>query len=174
VTHDPTEAMTMGDRIAVMYQGEIQQLAKPMELYNHPANRFVAEFIGSPPMNFIKVEVESAKLVTHAQFQLNLSEYWQPFVSFYPGRSLLLGVRPEHFTVSNPSPENLEVIVYLVEALGNETYLFVHLVADPELHLQVRMSPDRTVQRGDTLWLAIAINKVHFFDIKTEKAINLD
>jgi multiple sugar transport system ATP-binding protein len=174
VTHDQTEAMTMGDRIAVMYQGEIQQLAKPLELYNHPANRFVAEFIGSPPMNFIKVEVESAKLVTHAQFQLNLSEYWQPFVSFYPGRSLLLGVRPEHFTVSNPSPENLEVIVYLVEALGNETYLFVHLVADPELHLQVRMSPDRTVQRGDTLWLAIAINKVHFFDIKTEKAINLD
>ncbi len=55
VTHDQTEAMTMGDRIAVMYQGEIQQLAKPLELYNHPANRFVAEFIGSPPMNFIKV-----------------------------------------------------------------------------------------------------------------------
>jgi multiple sugar transport system ATP-binding protein len=174
VTHDQTEAMTMGDRIAVMYQGEIQQLAKPLELYNHPANRFVAEFIGSPPMNFIKVEVESAKLVTHAQFQLNLSEYWQPFVSFYPGRSLLMGVRPEHFTVSTASPSNLEVIVDLVEALGNETYLLVHLVADPELTLQVRMSPDHTVQRGDTLWLAIAIDKVHFFDIKTEKAINLD
>ena len=174
VTHDQTEAMTMGDRIAVMYQGEIQQLAKPLELYNHPANRFVAEFIGSPPMNFIKVEVESAQLVTHAQFQLNLSEYWQPFVSFYPGRSLLLGVRPEHFTVSAASPENLEVIVDLVEALGNETYLLVHLVADPELTLQVRMSPDHTVQRGDILWLAIAIDKVHFFDTKTEKAINLD
>jgi multiple sugar transport system ATP-binding protein len=174
VTHDQTEAMTMGDRIAVMYQGEIQQLAKPLELYNHPANRFVAEFIGSPPMNFIKVEVESAKLVTHAQFQLNLSEYWQPFVSFYPGRSLLLGVRPEHFTVSTASPANLEVIVDLVEALGNETYLLVHLVADPELTLQVRMSPDHTVQRGDILWLAIAIDKVHFFDVKTEKAINLD
>ena len=174
VTHDQTEAMTMGDRIAVMYQGEIQQLARPLELYNHPANRFVAEFIGSPPMNFIKVEVESAKLVTHAQFQLNLSEYWQPIVSFYPGRSLLLGVRPEHFTVSTASPTNLEVIVDLVEALGNETYLLVHLIADPELTLQVRMSPDHTVQRGDTLWLAIAINKIHFFDVKTEKAINLD
>jgi multiple sugar transport system ATP-binding protein len=174
VTHDQTEAMTMGDRIAVMYQGEIQQLAKPLELYNHPANRFVAEFIGSPPMNFIKVEVESAKLVTHTQFQLNLSEYWQPFVSFYPGRSLLLGVRPEHFTVSTASPTNLEVEVDLVEALGNETYLLVHFIADPELTLQVRMSPDHTVQRGDTLWLAIAIDKVHFFDVKTEKAINLD
>ena len=174
VTHDQTEAMTMGDRIAVMYQGEIQQLAKPLELYNHPANRFVAEFIGSPPMNFIKVEVESAKLVTHAQFQLNVSEYWQPFVSFYPGRALLLGIRPEHFTVSTASPTNLEVIVDLVEALGNETYLLVHLVGDPGLHLQVRMSPDHTVQRGDTLWLAIAIDKVHFFDVKTEKAINLD
>jgi len=174
VTHDQTEAMTMGDRIAVMYQGEIQQLAKPLELYNHPANRFVAEFIGSPPMNFIKIEVESAKLVTHAQFQLNLSEYWQPFVSFYPGRSLLMGIRSEHFTVSTASPANLEVIVDLVEALGNETYLLVHLVADPELTLQVRMSPDHTVQRGDTVWLAIAIDKVHFFDVKTEKAINLD
>ncbi|MFM7572482.1 MAG: TOBE domain-containing protein, partial [Snowella sp.] len=102
------------------------------------------------------------------------SEYWQPFVSFYPGRSLLLGVRPEHFLVSTASPENLEVEVDLVEALGNETYLFVHLVDDPDLHVQVRMSPDHTVQRGDTLWLAIAIDKVHFFDVKTEKAINLD
>ena len=172
VTHDQTEAMTMGDRIAVMYQGEIQQLAAPLELYNRPANRFVAEFIGSPPMNFMKVEVESAKLVKHSHFQLTLSDYWQPFISFYLGRSLLLGVRPEHFSVSEASNENLQVQVDLVEALGNETYLLVHLIKDPTILLQVRISPDYTVRLGDTLWLAIAIDKIHFFDIKTEKAIN--
>ncbi|MEB3312154.1 MAG: ABC transporter ATP-binding protein [Snowella sp.] len=174
VTHDQTEAMTMGDRIAVMYQGEIQQLAPPLELYNQPANRFVAEFIGSPPMNFIQVGVESASLLTHPQFKLTLPEYWHSYTSFYPGRSLLLGIRPEHFAVSHESPENLQVQVDLVEALGNETYLLVHLVDDPSISLQIRISPDYPVQLADTLWLAIALDKIHLFDAKTEKAINRD
>ncbi|MFM8295564.1 MAG: ABC transporter ATP-binding protein, partial [Microcystaceae cyanobacterium] len=172
VTHDQTEAMTMGDRIAVMHQGEIQQLAPPLELYNRPANRFVAEFIGSPPMNFFTLTVESAQELRHPQFQLTLPLVWQKYVSPYPGRDLILGVRPEDFSLADPGPDHLQVQVDLVEALGNETYLLVHLVTDPEQSLQIRIPPNRSVKLGDTLWLAIALDKIHLFDAKTEQAIN--
>lgn len=172
VTHDQTEAMTMGDRIAVMYQGEIQQLAPPLELYNRPANRFVAEFIGSPPMNFFTLTVESGQELRHPQFQLTLPPVWQEYVSPYPGRDLILGVRPEDFSLAAPGPDHLQVQVDLVEALGNETYLLVHLVTDPAQSLQIRIPPNRSVKLGDTLWLAIALDKIHLFDAKTEQAIN--
>jgi multiple sugar transport system ATP-binding protein len=88
VTHDQTEAMTMGDRIAVMNQGQIQQLAPPLELYNQPANKFVAEFIGSPPMNFLTVQVKAPLLIQHSQFRLTLPEVWSSVLQKYDGRSL--------------------------------------------------------------------------------------
>ena len=99
VTHDQTEAMTMGDRIAVMNRGEIQQIAPPLELYNAPANRFVAEFIGSPPMNFLPVQIAASTLVL-GQFRYTLPPEWGDRLSPYNGRSLLLGVRPEHLQLS--------------------------------------------------------------------------
>jgi multiple sugar transport system ATP-binding protein len=77
VTHDQTEAMTMGDRIAVMNQGKLQQVAQPLELYNRPATRFVAEFIGSPPMNFLTVQFHAPLLITHPQFRLTLPIFGQ-------------------------------------------------------------------------------------------------
>ena len=171
VTHDQTEAMTMGDRIAVMHQGEIQQLAPPLEIYNCPANRFVAEFIGSPPMNFLPVEIQPPLLVTHAQFRLSLPDTWAEALRFYAGRSLLLGIRPEHLTPSPPAPKNLQVQVELVEALGNDTYLSAHLVDDSQVSLQVRIPPDRPIQRGESLWLSMALDKIHLFDPETGKAI---
>jgi multiple sugar transport system ATP-binding protein len=171
VTHDQTEAMTMGDRIAVMHQGEIQQLAPPLEIYNRPANRFVAEFIGSPPMNFLPVEIQPPLLVTHAQFRLSLPDTWAEALRFYAGRSLLLGIRPEHLTPSPPAPKNLQVQVELVEALGNDTYLSAHLVDDSQVSLQVRIPPDRPIQRGESLWLSMALDKIHLFDPETGKAI---
>lgn len=171
VTHDQTEAMTMGDRIAVMNQGEIQQIAKPLEIYDHPVNRFVAEFIGSPPMNFLSVEVKAPLLITHPQFRITLPEVWQESLQPYNGRSLLLGVRPEDFVVSVPATKNLLVQVDLVEALGNDTYLMVHLVDAIKAPLQVRISPDYTVRNGDSLWLSINLEKVHLFDPQTSMAI---
>ncbi|NJR65887.1 MAG: ATP-binding cassette domain-containing protein [Leptolyngbyaceae cyanobacterium CRU_2_3] len=105
VTHDQTEAMTMGDRIAVMNAGQIQQIASPLELYNRPANQFVAEFIGSPPMNFIPVQVKAPLLIQHPQFRLTLPENWVGALRPYDGRSLLLGIRPEHLSVSLPAPK---------------------------------------------------------------------
>lgn len=171
VTHDQTEAMTMGDRIAVINQGEIQQIATPLEIYNKPANRFVAEFIGSPPMNFIRVDVVNSRLITHPQFRLTLPDHWEADLGYYQGRSLWLGVRPEHFAIAVPAPRNLNVKVDLFEALGNETYLKVHLLQEPQTRLQVRISPEQQVKIGDEIWLSINVEKIHFFDLKTLKNI---
>lgn len=172
VTHDQTEAMTMGDRIAVMNQGQIQQIAPPLELYNHPANQFVAEFIGSPPMNFLPVQIKAPLQIHHSQFRLTLPEVWAPVLQQYNGRFLTLGIRPEHLTVSVPAPKNLSVKVELVEALGNDTYLSVSL---PEAStLQVRIPPDQFVRIGERIWLSITVDKIHLFDPQTGLAIRSD
>jgi multiple sugar transport system ATP-binding protein len=82
-----------------------------------------------------------------------------------------LGIRAEDFTPEEESPEHLAVEVDLVEALGNDTYLLVHLVANPTLSLQVRVAPEHRLRLGDRLWLGIAIDKIHLFDAKTEKSL---
>ena len=172
VTHDQTEAMTMGDRIAVMNQGQIQQLAPPLELYNQPANKFVAEFIGSPPMNFLTVQVKAPLLIQHSQFRLTLPEVWSSILQKYDGLSLTLGIRPEHLSVDVPAPKNLPVQVDLVEALGNDTYLSVTLAESSTL--QVRIPPDQVVKIGDALWLSIAVDKIHLFDPQSGLAMRSD
>ncbi|WP_449274608.1 ABC transporter ATP-binding protein [Kovacikia minuta] len=174
VTHDQTEAMTMGDRIAVMNAGQIQQIASPLELYNRPANRFVAEFIGSPPMNFLLVQFKAPLLITHPQFRLTLPEAWAAVLQPYDGRSLTLGIRPEHLSLSAPAPKNLPVQVDLVEALGSETFVAVRLVgAKDSPLLQARIEPDRSVQIDQQLWLSISPDKIHLFDNETEQALTV-
>ncbi|MFH7030234.1 MAG: ABC transporter ATP-binding protein [Heteroscytonema crispum UTEX LB 1556] len=178
VTHDQTEAMTMGDRIAIMNQGQIQQVASPLELYNRPANRFVAEFIGSPPMNFISVEFHAPQLITNGDFRLTLPQFWATALQKYDGKTLILGIRPEHLSVSVPATKNLPVQVDLVENLGNDSYLSVRFVKDSSFKstftdqsLQVRVPPDRLVHVGEQLWLSLSAEKIHFFDPETELAI---
>ncbi|MBD2605182.1 ABC transporter ATP-binding protein [Scytonema hofmannii FACHB-248] len=176
VTHDQTEAMTMGDRIAIMNQGQIQQVAAPLELYNRPTNRFVAEFIGSPPMNFIPVKFQVPQVITHSQFRLTLPEAWATALQKYDGQTLILGIRPEHLSISLPATKNLQVEVDLVENLGNDTYLVVKLVEPNQTtyssnYLQVRVPSDRTVRIGEQLWLSLTPDKIHFFDPETESAI---
>ncbi|MEH2046619.1 ABC transporter ATP-binding protein [Nostoc sp.] len=177
VTHDQTEAMTMGDRIAIMSEGKIQQVASPLELYNRPANLFVAEFIGSPPMNFISVEFHAPQLITHSQFRFTLPEVWGKALQKYDGKTLILGIRPEHLNLSMPATKNLPVQVDLVENLGNDSFLAVK-IAEPGSqpattvnYLQVRIPPDRFVQVGEQLWLSLTLEKIHFFDPETELAI---
>lgn len=177
VTHDQTEAMTMGDRIAIMSGGQIQQVAAPLELYNHPANRFVAEFIGSPPMNFIPVEFHAPLLITHPNFRFTLPEVWAKPLQKYDGKTLILGIRPEHLTLSVPATKNLPIKVDVVENLGNDSFLSVRIF-DPESSsaegqsLQVRVPPDRFIRLGEQLWLSFIPEKIHFFDAETELAIN--
>ncbi|BAY83594.1 ABC transporter-related protein [Calothrix parasitica NIES-267] len=178
VTHDQTEAMTMGDRVAVINQGQIMQVASPLEIYNRPANLFVAEFIGSPPMNFIKVKFQSPRLITKGDFRLTLSEDWGNALRKYNGRTLILGVRPEHWNISLPATKNLPAQVEWSENLGNDSYLAVklietkfqkdYLVTDD---LQVRVPPEKLVKTGEKVWLSLNPDKIHFFDPETEQAI---
>ncbi|BAZ41793.1 ABC transporter-related protein [Calothrix sp. NIES-4101] len=178
VTHDQTEAMTMGDRIAILNQGQLQQVAPPLELYNRPENVFVAEFIGSPPMNFIPVKFHAPQLITNGDFRMTLPEVWSSVLQKYDGRNLILGIRPEHLTVGVPANKNLPVQIELVENLGNDTYFSAQLIitgfereAIATNALQVRIPPDKNIKIGEKMWLSITPEKIHFFDPETELAI---
>lgn len=175
VTHDQTEAMTMGDRIAVMDRGQIQQVATPLEIYNHPANIFVAQFIGSPPMNLIPVQVKLPLSICNQQFRITLEAEWESLLSEYSNRSLLMGIRPEHLTIGLPATKNFHGIVETVEALGNDTYIAVRVdnLEPADLTLQVRVSPDKLVAVGEEVWLSVATDKVHLFDRDTGLALRV-
>jgi multiple sugar transport system ATP-binding protein len=171
VTHDQTEAMTMGDRIAVMHRGEILQVAPPLEVYNRPVNRFVAEFIGSPPMNFFKVAVLANGVIEHPQFRCTVPDYWEPLFEPYVGRSLLLGVRPEHLRIGPAAMKNIEVVVDVVEALGNETVLTTHLKEISTTTLRIRTEPTETYRIQQNIWISLDLEHLHFFDSVTEQSI---
>ncbi len=171
VTHDQVEAMTMGDRIAIMNGGQIQQFASPLELYKRPANRFVAGFIGSPPMNFIPVQAQMGRIV-HPQFQMTLGTEWDAILRQYEGRSLSLGIRPEHLGIGVAAAKNLPVTVERVENLGSETLLLVDLPSPEQpTRLNVRVDPDKGIHLSDQLWLTAAPDKIHLFDSETELAL---
>ncbi len=171
VTHDQTEAMTMGDRIAVMNQGEIQQVAPPLELYRHPANRFVAAFIGSPPMNFLTVTVKAGQIV-HPAFTVALSAAWQQALAPYQTQTVTLGIRPEHIETGQ-QPGSVPVTVTQLEALGSETYVVATFADDPSIdtRLQIRISADQPAQVGSTLQISFPADRLHLFDTVTEVAI---
>jgi multiple sugar transport system ATP-binding protein len=168
VTHDQVEAMTMGHRIAVMNQGQIQQVATPLELYNRPANRFVAGFIGSPPMNIIPVQVQAPFLLVHPEFRLSLPSSWDDQLLPYDGREALLGIRPEHLGLGLPAPKNIRGQITHLEALGSETYLTVQT---ERLTIQAKVGPDEAVYLGDEVWLAIAPEKAHLFDPESDLSL---
>ncbi|MEM7591665.1 MAG: ATP-binding cassette domain-containing protein [Cyanobacteria bacterium P01_A01_bin.83] len=173
VTHDQTEAMTMGDRIAVMNNGQIQQIAPPLEIYQRPANRFVAEFIGSPPMNFLTMDLVAPLTLTNQQFTLELPEIWRNSLQSISTSSLTLGIRPQHLTLVKESQFSIQIEVDLVEALGNETYICVHLVTEPDTTLTVSLPPEQPVSIGDRLWLAVDLSKIHLFTVESGRAIAL-
>jgi multiple sugar transport system ATP-binding protein len=171
VTHDQTEAMTMGDRIAVMHNGQIQQIAPPLEIYERPANRFVAEFIGSPAMNFLPVDLVSPLKLVSPHFTLELPTIWAKSLEHSQVKSLILGIRPQHLAVDAESPSNIQIEVDLVEALGNETYISAHLTAQPDTTLTVSLPPDKRLRVGDRLWLSINTDKIHLFTVDDGRAI---
>jgi multiple sugar transport system ATP-binding protein len=170
VTHDQTEAMTMGDRIAVMNQGQIQQIGKPLEIYNKPVNKFVAEFVGSPTMNFIPLKVQQPQLI-NPEFNFKIPEKWEHSLKRYEMQSILVGIRPEDFKISVQSPENIPVKINFIEALGNDTYITANLIKQEQITLQVRIPPDIIVNPQDLIYLSINLDKIHLFDEDTGNAI---
>ncbi len=162
VTHDQTEAMTLGHRIACLRGGEIQQLGAPLELYKHPQNAFVAGFIGMPPMNFFPFRLEGETLIvpgTRGNWKPRLSEL-RALPGFSPAKSML-GIRPEHLTVAGENGAGLEADVDIVEPLGAETMVYCRL---GDLKAVARLPAETTLRRGDKLSLVPLSTHLHFFE----------
>ena len=173
VTHDQTEAMTMADRIVVMFQGKVQQIGTPEELYHQPANRFVAGFIGSPTMNFFLGHLEktpggltfreecgpSAQL---PPWRLRLHPEMAARLSSRAGEKICLGIRPEHLSPESAQPSSLEMEVDLVEPMGAETYLSGHTAAHP-CTCRVTSHDTRGLE-GQRIHFLPDFERIHFFD----------
>ncbi|MFZ5626765.1 MAG: ABC transporter ATP-binding protein [Bacillota bacterium] len=176
VTHDQTEAMTMGDRIVVMKDGVIQQVDTPMNLYRQPRNKFVAGFIGSPSMNFLKVVVKEEEgniWLTAPGLKLKVPEGKQNGIRAYPGKEVIMGIRPEHIhdepvALETYPDSQLQAPVEVVELLGAEIYL--HLKVG-EQEVTARVAARQPYRMGDKVTLAVDMNHLHLFDPDTELAI---
>jgi multiple sugar transport system ATP-binding protein len=161
VTHDQVEAMTMGDRIAVMKDGILQQVASPREIYDDPVNMYVAGFIGSPKMNFIPVTV-SGQTAKASGFTLELPKA--------PGiEKGVLGVRPEDLTeVPHEGFPKIEMKVEVVEVLGSDQFLYGKVGGDDVI---ARLDPQFKVSVGDAVPLHMNMRRLHLFDVGSERAV---
>jgi len=178
VTHDQTEAMTMGSRIAVLNAGLIQQLGAPQELYDHPANLFVAGFIGSPAMNFfngakVVSEGDSPRIVLENVGQVNVPPLYKERVQEAAGKNLTFGIRPEHLediTVVSPDAQTgsgIEATVDVVEHLGNE--LLVYMVIAGK-QVVARLNPRSEAHTGGRIRLHVDTDHIHLFNTDTGEA----
>lgn len=178
VTHDQTEALTMGTRIVVMKDGFVQQVDSPKELYDHPQNIFVASFIGSPQMNLIKGKLDSKNGSIYFNFGKNsikLSESHSKKLegTKYIGETVILGIRPEYIydeqVVIDSFPDStLDATVEVTELLGSETFLY--LLVDGQ-NITAKVSPSSLARPGAAIKVALDATKIHMFDKETEMAI---
>jgi multiple sugar transport system ATP-binding protein len=173
VTHDQVEAMTMGDRIVVMKDGLIQQVGKPLDLYFHPVNKFVAGFIGSPTMNFVEaklfasnhqlyVEADGMKLIVPAEKARKLQGY--------VNQKVTLGIRPQDLSKA-PSPvegETFKALVEIIEPIGNEIYLDVKAGRDS---LIASVDPKTKMNLHEEILLQANLENIHLFDAQSERAL---
>ena len=173
VTHDQTEAMTMGDRIVVMKDGVIQQFDTPQVLYNYPCNKFVAGFIGSPQMNFLNVVVKKEGENLFLTFGTYKIPVQKPELEAYVDKEVIMGIRPEDIHaeesfLSISEASNIEANVDLAEMMGSEIYLYLNCCGQK----MVARVPSRTgIRADDMVKLALDVNKIHVFDAETENVI---
>jgi multiple sugar transport system ATP-binding protein len=177
VTHDQVEALTMGDRICVMKDGEVQQVAPPLDLYERPANKFVAGFIGIPPMNFFLVRVDENKgdiLLRHPSFTLSVPTSLVERVRPHVGREVDFGIRPEDlydalfYNYPIPDHSSVHAVVDLVEPLGSEVYLYLKVGT---VDLVVRVPSYVKASAGKKMELVFNLERMHLFDKTTGLAL---
>jgi len=175
VTHDQAEAMTMGDRIVVMNCGAIQQVASPLKVYRRPANRFVAGFIGTPPMNFLSGYLATSGTeceFRHASGTVAVPPALSEALGPCAGRDVLLGFRPEALAAAPQESEGgarVRGTVDVVEPMGAET--FVHLLTGCGERLVARVSPECVFEPGASVELSLALERAVFFDAATGAAL---
>lgn len=201
VTHDQVEAMTMGDRVAVIRKGELQQIDTPREIYLYPKNIFVAGFIGSPSMNFVYADVKvsgSSVKLSFANETITCSGDTVNKLKNVDGKQIVLGLRPEAFEDSiyakdSEYTESINIKVTLLEQLGSDSYIHFYkdikpvqteaieeILADEgeditvlgdETKFIARINPNSTVKEGEEITLSIDPSKLHFFDPESGKAL---
>lgn len=182
VTHDQTEAMTMGDRIVVMKDGFIQQVDTPQNLYDRPTNLFVASFIGSPQMNFLDVKIDQKD----GEFVAQFGEYTIPIpknktddgqLDSYVGKEVVLGIRPEHLHDESlyqelkmvlPNTSIVNANVDIAELMGSEIFLYLTC---QDTKLIAKVPPSCKAKAGDVVQIAIDCKSIHLFDKETERVI---
>ena len=178
VTHDQTEAMTLGTRIVVMKDGLVQQVDSPQNLYEKPQNLFVAGFMGSPQMNFIDTKVVKSGADVLLMFGSNSIKVPEAkakklIEGGYEGKTVVLGIRPEDVKDEemfiSSSPESVvEVTVKVYELLGAEVFLYFTL---EQFEITARVNPRTTARPGDTIKVALDLSKIHIFDKETEQVV---
>jgi multiple sugar transport system ATP-binding protein len=167
VTHDQTEAMTMGDRIVIMKDGVVNQVDTPMNLYNKPINKFVAGFIGSPAMNFIEGYITGKENLVFVNadksISLELLKSQSEALNNLSLKEVYLGIRPEDITIEKNSPStiDIEVKIDVIEPMGNETFIYFELGKDQFI---ARVKPDEKLKVNEKIKLFIAADKIYFFD----------
>jgi len=184
VTHDQVEAMTMATRIVVMKDGLIQQVDTPQNLYDFPANTFVAGFIGTPQMNFIDAKVEKKGADVYVVFgkneiKLPAEKAQDPALADYIGKEVIVGIRPECLkdepvAISSMPDAVIDAHVDVTELMGAEIYLYVSTDGlDPHTpqNLIARVSPRAVARTGDDIKLALDVARIHIFDKDTEKCV---
>ena len=177
VTHDQVEAMTMGDRICVMRDGNIMQVADPLTLYRQPENIFVAGFIGSPPMNLLKGKVQKLdgglSFVEDAQqnaMTVPLRGKLASLAGPYEGKPIIFGIRPEHLSdqVSDPTHVPVSAVIDISEPMGSESIVYLKAGTG---NLIARVPGEHHYHPGEQLTVQLNMEKVHLFDVQTEQII---
>jgi multiple sugar transport system ATP-binding protein len=169
VTHDQAEAMTLAHRVAVMRAGRLQQFETPMNIYNRPANRFVAEFVGSPSMNFIEGRMDMAERV-FASGELALALADAQLEQLNSQGRVTFGIRPEHVHLSTVARQGwLPAVVYVTELMGNETFVFLRLPGGDRII--ARAAADFRAAEDTPVWVRFEMEKAAFFDAESGKAL---
>ncbi|MDO8211052.1 ABC transporter ATP-binding protein [Conexibacter sp. CPCC 206217] len=175
VTHDQLEAMTMGHRIAVMRDGVLQQCATPQEVFDRPANLFVAGFLGSPSMNLLsgRIERDGDELVCRIGGQSLMLRSAQPALAAHAGRELTVGVRPEHLELAPAGAGGLAAACLLIETLGSEQLVHAELPGEGgAIPLVARLDSEQRVRAGAPLTFAVRPDRLRFFDPDHGRAVD--
>lgn len=175
VTHDQVEAMTMGDRISVLHNGHLAQVGTPLELYDTPANVFVAQFIGTPNMNMLKMTVsDDGTSVVHPDITLKVPDHLKAAVADRKGKEVFVGMRPEHIVAPDEHAwSNVAEITgtaEIVETLGHEVVVHMSLNTDAK-RIVAKMDVHKVPQIGQKLALNVNADKIHIFDNETQKRL---
>ncbi|MGN8646552.1 ABC transporter ATP-binding protein [Gracilibacillus sp. HCP3S3_G5_1] len=169
VTHDQTEAMTLATKIAVMKEGKILQLDTPMNIYDNPANLFVATFIGTPPMNIIRASIEDgndALAIKINNISIPLTDLQTQTLQKYDEKEVLIGIRPEDFYVTDTNDTSIAVEIEMIENMGSEQFVYCSI---DHHQITITATSDRNLQMGELLPISFEIQNVKFFDINTEE-----